>query len=80
LCAKIELFQLKIGFLSLHLPLKRPDPQSQFSEQEPDPDPTGEVISDSDSDPEPTCHIISDRILLGKKFQIRANPDPQHWY
>jgi len=50
----------------------------------PDLDLTCEFITDLDPscdfimDPVPTCQVIRNWILIGKNFQIRADPDPQH--
>jgi len=44
-----------------------------------DPDPTCQVITDPD--PYRTCQVIwiRIRILIGKKFRVRADQDPQYW-
>jgi len=46
--AEIELFMLKLVFLSLHLSFKRPDP---IIISDPDPDSTYQLILDPDPDP-----------------------------
>jgi len=69
-CYKIELFTPKIVFLIFHFSsnLTLNDNLKSGSKQ---------VISDLD--PDPTGQVITDPILIRKKFMIRSDPDPQQW-
>ena len=72
--SQITNFYVKVGSSSVHLSFKKPLPQSQFQIRSLPL--SAQVISDPDQDP--TGQVLTDLVLRSKKFQIRADPDPQH--